>query len=616
MNLDKFSLHKSEKSMLSQETLLLLLDNNPVITAMIDPTGKIEYLNPLFVEVTGYKLEDIPTITVFNEKVYPDPVARTRMVQEWQENLRKQQYAVSHAEMLCNDGSFRSLEVHSLMLPDHKIIIYARDYTAEKKAEALLQESEARYRALSEASFEGLIISENGYFLDANQAAGSLVGFTYEEMLGTPIMDLIARESKDIVQSHMETGYDLPYEAVLLDKHRNLIPVEIQGKTFSYLGRQVRASSIRDLTERYKNKEEIYRKNTDLQALFYNTPNAVVLCDSGSHHILDINPRFVEIFGYTMEECQGRLLSDLIVPEELLDEFQAGIKLLLTGKVVSRETKRSTKTGQLLDVALNAIPISNYGYYVIYEDISERKQTEQLILEQMRELEAKNAEMERFTYTVSHDLRSPLITIKGFSGMLLTDIEKGKMDRLENDIQRIINAANKMEGLLEDLLALSRVGRMLNPLTIFSMNKVCDDVAELLDGVIKERGVSLTVEENMPEVKADEIRIREVLQNLVENAIKFMGDQSNPHIQIGCSKQAGEYIFHVRDNGLGIESRYYEKVFGLFDKLETGTEGTGIGLALVKRIIEFHQGRVWVESDGIGCGSTFYFSLPQLSTLD
>ncbi len=274
------------------------------------------------------------------------------------------------------------------------------------------------------------------------------------------------------------------------------------------------------------------------------------------------------------------------------------------------ETRRRDKKGNIIDVSLNAIPISNYGYYVVYEDISERKQTEKLIHEQMRELEAKNAEMERFTYTVSHDLRSPLITIKGFSGMLLTDIKNGKMDRLENDIQRIVNAANKMESLLEDLLALSRVGRMLNPFSTFSVSKVSLDVAELLNGVLQERGVSLSIDENMPEVWADETRIREVLQNLVENAIKFMGAQSEPMISIGYYSSDKEDVFFVKDNGLGIESRYHQKIFGLFDKLETGTDGTGIGLALVKRIIEFHHGRVWVESAGIGCGSTFYFSLP------
>lgn len=600
----------SGKSILKQETLLFLLDNNPVVTAMIDAFGNIVYLNPLFVEVTGYQIEDIPTISAFNKKAYPDEIRREKLVNHWQNNLHKNKTARNHMEFLCNDGTLRSFEVHSLLLFNGEIVMYARDYTEQKRAESLLLESEARYKALSEGTFEGLIISENGIFLDANQTAAQMVGYCHEEMLGMRIMDLIARESKDIVESHMKTGYELPYEAVLIDRNKKTIPVEIQGKNFSYLGREVRASSIRDLTERYKHQAEIFKKNTDLEALFYNTPNAVALCDISSHMILDVNPRFVKAFGYAIDECQGRVLSELIVPDEMLPEFKESSRDLLSGKVVSLETQCRNKKGQLIDVALNAIPISNYGFYAIYEDISERKMNEKLIMETMRELEAKNAEMERFTYTVSHDLRSPLITIKGFSGMLLKDVQKGKMDRLENDIQRIINAANKMEGLLEDLLALSRVGRMLNPLTAFSMNKVCYDVSELLNGVMQERGVHLAIEENMPDVIADETRIREVLQNLVENAIKFMGGQSNPQIKIGFYRHAQENVFYVKDNGLGIESRYYEKVFGLFDKLETGTEGTGIGLALVKRIIEFHHGRVWVESDGIGCGSTFYFSLP------
>lgn len=594
----------------SQETLLLLLDNNPVVTAMIDPSGKIVYLNPLFVEVTGYQLEDIPTITVFNEKAYPDPVLRSQLIKGWQDNLRQNKKSIQTAEMQCNDGSIRDFEVHTLMLPDRQIIMYARDYTGQKRAESLLLESEARFKALSEASFEGLIISENGYFVDANQSAARLVGYSHEDMLGMKILDLIAPESRDIVNVHMSNGYELPYEAVLIDKNAVRIPVEIQGKMFTYLGRQARASSIRDLTERYRDQEEISRQNTTLQALFYNTPNAVVLCESNTNRVLDVNPRFVSIFGYSVDECQGRILSELTVPDKLLSEFEANIQTISHGRMVSTETRRRDKKGNILEVALNVIPISNYGYYVVYEDISERKQAEKLITEQMRELEAKNAEMERFTYTVSHDLRSPLITIKGFSGMLLTDINRGKLDRLENDIQRIINAASKMEGLLEDLLALSRVGRMLNPFSCFSLTKVSLDVAELLNGVLQEHNVKLSIDKNMPEVWADETRIREVLQNLVENAIKFRGSQTKPQISIGYYSKGKENVFFVKDNGLGIEARYHEKIFGLFDKLETGTDGTGIGLALVKRIIEFHHGRVWVESAGISCGSTFYFSLP------
>ncbi len=605
---------KPERDSLGQDTLLLLLENNPIVTAMLDSQGNVLYLNPFFVEVTGYQLADIPTMTAFNQKAYPNRAFRRELIRDWEESLLRNGKTRHNVEILCNDGEVRNFEVYSLTLPNQNIILYARDYTAEKRAEALLLESEARFKALSAASFEGIIISENGYFLDANQSAANMVGYEIQDMLGKRLLDLIAPESQELVKNQVESAYEFPYEAVLIRPDGVKVPVEIQGKMFNYLGRRVRASAIRDLTERYRNQEEMSRQNLTLQALFYNTPSAVVLCDIDSHIVLDVNLRFQDLFGYSIEESRGRILRDLIVPDESREEYEATFQVVSAGQNNSIETKRRHKNGRLVDVVVSAIPISSYGFYVVYSDIGERKQTEKLIQDQMRELEAKNAEMERFTYTVSHDLRSPLITIKGFSGMLLTDIQNGKLERLDTDIQRIMNAASKMEGLLGDLLALSRVGRMLNPFNQFSMTNVSMDIAELLDGVLKARQVSLIIDKNMPEVWADETRIREVLQNLVENAIKFMGDQIEPQIHIGYFPQDSENVFFVKDNGIGIELRYHEKIFGLFDKLESGTDGTGIGLALVKRIIEFHHGRVWVESAGIGCGSKFFFSLPLLPT--
>lgn len=603
----------TEKTSLSQDVSLLLLENNPIVTAMIDHQGNIIYLNPLFVEVTGYQLEDIPTITVFNEKAYPDAAYRELLIQDWKASLRRDRRAERHVELFCNDGIWRNFEVHSLILPNHNIIVYARDYTAQKKAETLLLESEARYKALSEASFEGIVITEDEICLDANQSALRMVGYNLEDVIGNSVMDLIAPESQPVVKNYLEIGYELPYEALLIKADGSKIPVEIQGKMFNYLHRRVRASTIRDLTEHYRNQEEIARKNLTLQALFYNTPSAVVLCDIKSNIVMDVNPVFEELFGYSREESRGRVLSGLIVPDEMLDEFTANIDLVKAGQNAAIETRRKDKHGSALDVSVIAIPISEYGYYGVYTDISKRKQTEKLIQTQMRELEAKNAEMERFTYTVSHDLRSPLITIKGFSGMLMTDIQKGNLQRAERDIQRIISAATRMEGLLEDLLTLSRVGRILNPLTLFSMTKLSMEVAELLNGVLKARGVRLSIDENMPDVWADKTRIGEVVQNLVENAVKFMGSQSEPRIDIGYYSQDHEYVFFVKDNGQGIESKYHEKIFGLFDKLKSETEGTGIGLALVKRIVEMHHGRVWVKSAGSGNGSSFFFSLPKIA---
>jgi len=225
------------------------------------------------------------------------------------------------------------------------------------------------------------------------------------------------------------------------------------------------------------------------------------------------------------------------------------------------------------------------------------------------ELEKKNAELERFTYTVSHDLKSPLITIRGFLGYLEKDAINGNFERLKSDIERISQAAKKMQLLLEELLELSRVGRLINEPEAIPFEAIVQDALEKVQGQLSSNTVKVEVGSNLPDVYGDRIRLVEVLQNLLDNAAKFMGDQTNPIIEIGVRQEEGENIFFVKDNGLGIEPQFQEKVFGLFDKLDPNSEGTGIGLALVKRIVEVHGGRIWVES-AAGIGSTFYFTLP------
>ncbi len=226
------------------------------------------------------------------------------------------------------------------------------------------------------------------------------------------------------------------------------------------------------------------------------------------------------------------------------------------------------------------------------------------------ELEAKNAELERFTYTVSHDLKSPLITIKGFMGLLEQDARKGDWERVGQDMERIHNAADKMAQLLHELLELSRVGRLANDPEDIAMSVLAQEAVDLAAGRIVERGVEVEIADDLPTVRGDRLRLLEVMQNLVENGVKFMGDEEAPRVEVGCREVGGETVFFVRDNGIGIDPQYHDKVFGLFERLETGTEGTGIGLAIVKRIIEVHGGRIWVESEGLGKGAAFCFTLP------
>ncbi len=226
------------------------------------------------------------------------------------------------------------------------------------------------------------------------------------------------------------------------------------------------------------------------------------------------------------------------------------------------------------------------------------------------EVEAKNAEMERFVYTVSHDLKSPLVTVQGFVGFLREDISEGDVDRVETDLAMIEEAVVNMDHLLKDTLELSRIGRVTSPPEDVSFGDIVRETLDRFSAEIGSRGVEVVLAESWPKVRVDRLRIQEVLMNLIENGLKYMGDEANPKIEIGWLRRDGdETIFFIRDNGIGIEADQQEKVFDLFYQLDPDTEGSGVGLAIVKRIIEVHNGRIWIESE-VGSGTTVFFTLP------
>lgn len=228
------------------------------------------------------------------------------------------------------------------------------------------------------------------------------------------------------------------------------------------------------------------------------------------------------------------------------------------------------------------------------------------------ELGAKNAELERFTYTVSHDLKSPLVTIRGFLDAMGRDVAAGRTDRLAADLERAKTATDRLQVLLHELLHLSRVGRAAGPFERVDLGPVVREAAGLVQARLEARGVRLEVEEALPEVLGDRSRLVEVVQNLLDNAAKFAGEARGGVVRVGTRRgEAGEPpVLFVQDDGIGIDPRFHEKVFGLFDKLDARSEGSGVGLALVRRIVEVHGGRVWVESEGRGRGTTVCLSLP------
>lgn len=242
-------------------------------------------------------------------------------------------------------------------------------------------------------------------------------------------------------------------------------------------------------------------------------------------------------------------------------------------------------------------------------DVTERKKAEAEKEFLIADLEAKNVELEQFTYTVSHDLKSPLITIKGFLGLLEQEVREGTTGSLDNYIGRISNAVDKMSQLLSELLELSRIGRLENPPEWASITELAQEALDLVSGQVIQKKINVKIAPDLPRVYGDRIRLRQILENLLANAAKFIGDAAVPQIEIGNYFDGNERIFYVQDNGIGISSRYHERIFDLFEKLQAETEGSGVGLTIVKRIVEVHGGRIWVESDGIGQGAKFCFTL-------
>lgn len=244
------------------------------------------------------------------------------------------------------------------------------------------------------------------------------------------------------------------------------------------------------------------------------------------------------------------------------------------------------------------------------KEIEARKKVEKDREKLIQELKAKNQELNRFAITVSHDLKTPLITISGYLGYLERDARDGNFERLEKDLAQINDAAKQMGKFVDQILDLSRVGRIINPPADVPFGFIVQEALKLAQGLIEANQVKVQTGPELPIVHVDGIRMIQVMQNLITNSIKFMGSQQDPCIEIGTRKVNDKDEFFVRDNGIGIDPQNQSGIFELFYKLDGSTEGSGIGLALVKRIVEVHGGKIWVESE-LGKGATFFFTLGQ-----
>lgn len=378
-----------------------------------------------------------------------------------------------------------------------------------------------------------------------------------------------------------------------------------------------------ELAERKRVEGELQNTQATFQAAMDQSSAGIAIADAPDGRLRYVNRAGLMIRGAPPEMIvDGVGLNEYVASWQLfaldgrpLEREEVPLaRALLYNEPASREfiVRREKEDDRI--VIANAAPIHNadgqvVSAVVVFTDITERRQAE-LVNEKLAEnLMNKHEELLQFTYTICHDLKSPVVTIKSFLGMLEMDMKADSKENVAVDFDHLNHAADRMEQMLLELQNLSSLGRSTNRLEHFSFKELVNDVFKLLAGKLAETETEVVVTDDAS-LFADRSRILELLQNLLENSLKYMGGQPSPRIEIGSQWTPDKRVFYVKDNGAGVEPEYQEKIFGLFEKLDRQTPGSGIGLALVKRIVNQHGGRVWVESAGQGQGSCFFFTLP------
>ena len=488
-----------------------------------------------------------------------------------------------------------------------------RDITERKQAEEALRESEERYRTIIEQAGDAIIIHDKtGRILDVNQKACQSLGYSREELLAKFIRDIdpeAIRAGKHKLWGKILAGEHFTFESRQMRKDGSVIPVEVTLGSVRLPHGPVILGIVRDITERKRAEEALRESETELRAILESTGDGILAVDRSGDKVIKTNRRFAELWRIPQSvidagdnsALRNFVLNQLADPDAFLKRVHE-----LYGRDTVAVDTLVFKDGRILE--RHGFPMLMAGAVLgrvwSFRDITERKRYE-------RELIEKSSELERFTYTVSHDLKSPLVTVKTFLGYLEQDLVRRDKERVKQDVAYMHTAADKMGQLLDELLNLARVGRKMNPAERVTFKELAQEVVRLVAGRISTGGAEVQVADAVVTLEGDRSRLVEIWQNLVENACKFMGNQPKPRVEIGVEQRGSETVFFVRDNGAGIEPRYQAKVFGLFEKLDPKGEGMGMGLALVKRIVEIYKGRIWVESPGLGQGANFLFTLPE-----
>jgi PAS domain S-box-containing protein len=502
------------------------------------------------------------------------------------------------------------------------LIVAFLDITEKKKVENSLKEARIFAETII-ANVPGVIYSIDGslHLSYISPKSRDLFGYTPEEFLAQPdLWDQLVYEddrgARRTVIDRIREGRPYSVEVRVVRKDGTVRWVHNSGiPTHDASGVLMRIDgSVTDITDRKKAEKE-----RSFLASIVESSDATIVGKTLDGTILSWNRGAERNTGYRAEEVIGNNIS-MLIPEDQKDEMEMILNRIRCGERMERfETQRVRKDGSVIDVSLTISPIVGpdgeiIGASSIGRDITAIKKAERQLQSYARDLKLRNEELEQFAYVASHDLQEPLRMVTSYVQLLKRRYE-GRLDEDADEfIHYAVDGASRMQMLINDLLSFSRVSTRGKPFEETDPEFLLEQTLRNLKIQIEENG-ALVTHDPLPVVMADASQLSQVFQNLISNAIKFHGSDA-PRVHVMARQSGEEWCFAVKDNGIGIEPRYFDRIFVIFQRLHSKAEypGTGIGLAICKRIIERHGGRIWVESEP-GEGSTFFFTIP-ISELD
>lgn len=613
---------------------------------ILDSDGYIKDVNPATTQLTGYTAADLVGQPLY--KIYNGEEDRVRSEYELSQAKSKGKY-VSEGWKPTKSGQQFWAQLSLAPIIDQRnnnfsgYSIVLRDISDRMQRESALRKSEERYRLMVESvkDYAIFLLDTTGHIMTWNEGARRIKGYSADEIIGKHFLtfytqvDLDDKKPERELVIAMATGkYEEEGWRVRKDGSLFWANVVITA-LFNDQNKHIGFSKVtRDLTERRQNEDALKQSEERYRALVEQVRDYGIFMMDEKGRIVNWNEGAKNISGYTADEIIGKYFSTFYPEEDILNDKPAmELRIAKEEGKYEEEGWRIKKDGSrfwasvVITAVYNADGI-HLGFSKVTRDLTERKEAERALHESFdryrnlaNELQATNAELsytnrelEQFTSIVSHDLQEPIRTIKSFLQLIDIKLDNGQATDLKAYIGKSINAANRMRELINNLLHYSQLGKMELITERVAVKDIVNEALQNLKSSVETSNAKITVENSVEMIEGDRVQLVQLVQNLLSNALKFT-DTDHPEVNIRAEKENGHIKFAISDNGIGIDQSDMAKVFEIFRRLNTRKEypGTGIGLAICKKIVDRHHGKIWPESTP-GKGTTFYFTINDNTT--